>query len=90
MELYKILLFGIIELKESYIQASKFIGAGVATCGLIGAGIGIGFVFAFFLVALSRNPDIEKTLFKYCLLGFALSEAAGLLALMMAFLILFI
>jgi F-type H+-transporting ATPase subunit c len=38
---------------------------------------------------LSRNPLLENKLFQMGLLGFALCEAMGLLAIMMAFLILY-
>lgn len=68
---------------------SKKIGAGLATIGLAGAGVGIGVVFGGFLIAYSRNPNIKNDLFSYTLLGFALTEAIALFALMMAFLILF-
>lgn len=72
-----------------YIVASKMIGAGMATVGLTGAGVGIGIVFGSLLIALARNPFLRKELFGYALLGFALTEAIALFALMMAFLILF-
>ena len=36
-----------------------------------------------------RNPNLKNELFSYTLLGFALTEAIALFALMMAFLILF-
>lgn len=67
----------------------RAIGAGLATVGLGGAGVGVGVVFGGLLNALSRNPNVHDDLFKYAILGFALTEAVGLLALMMAFLILF-
>ncbi len=67
----------------------RAIGAGLATIGLGGAGVGVGVVFGGLLNALSRNPSVDGDLFKYAILGFALTEAVGLLALMMAFLILF-
>jgi len=69
--------------------AAKSIGAGLATIGVVGAGAGIGIVFAGLLVALSRNPGKEDRLMQMVLLGFALTEAMGLLAIMMAFLILY-
>jgi len=68
---------------------AKKLGAGLATIGLAGAGVGIGIVFGCFLMAYSRNPEIKNQLFGYTLLGFALTEAIALFALMMAFLILF-
>lgn len=74
---------------QALVQGSKFIGSGLATIGLVGAGVGVGVVFGCFVISLSRNPQLEKQLFSYAILGFALTEAVGLLALMMAFLILF-
>lgn len=71
------------------ITAAKLVGAGVATVGLTGAGIGIGTVFGAFIVAISRNPSIEQKMFRFCLIGFALTEAMALFVLMIAFLILF-
>ena len=71
------------------LNAAKMIGAGCATAGLSGAGVGIGTVFGALVVGMSRNPSLEKEMFRYTILGFALTEAMGLFALMMAFLILF-
>jgi F-type H+-transporting ATPase subunit c len=79
--------------KVEYIAAintvGKSIGAGLATIGLAGAGVGVGVVFGSLVFALARNPGQQALLFKFAMLGFALTEAVGLLALMMAFLILF-
>ena len=74
---------------DNLLQASKFIGAGLATIGLAGAGVGIGVVFSGLITATSRNPALRPQLFQYAILGFALSEATGLFALMIAFLLLF-
>ena len=71
------------------LQAAKCIGAGCATIGLAGAGIGIGTVFVALVLGISRNPSLKEELFKMAILGFALTEAIALFALMMAFLILF-
>lgn len=68
---------------------AKCIGAGLSTIGVAGAGVGIGVVFGCFLIAISRNPSLEKEMFVYAFLGFALSEATALFALMIAFLILY-
>ena len=70
--------------------AAKIIGTGIATCGLIGAGIGIGVVFGALIIGVSRNPQIKGQLFNYAILGFAFSEATGLFALMMGFLLLYV
>jgi F-type H+-transporting ATPase subunit c len=71
------------------VQCCKLIGSGLATIGLVGAGAGAGVVFGSLLQAFSRNPSKADALVRYAMLGFALTEAVGLLALMMAFLILF-
>lgn len=71
------------------LQCCKMIGSGLATIGLVGAGAGAGVVFGSLLQAYSRNPAKADNLMRYAMLGFALTEAVGLLALMMAFLILF-
>ena len=72
-----------------FIIGAKAIGAGLATIALAGVGAGIGIVFAGYLVAASRNPGMRKELFGNTILGFALTEAIGLFALMMAFLLLY-
>ena len=71
------------------LNAAKMIGAGLATIGLAGAGVGIGTVFGALVLGTSRNPNLKDELFKLAILGFALTEAIALFALMMAFLILF-
>lgn len=60
------------------IQASKIIGTGLATTGLIGAGVGIGVVFGALIIGVSRNPAIKGQLFSYAILGFAFAEWRGL------------
>jgi F-type H+-transporting ATPase subunit c len=69
------------------VAAAKLIGAGLATIGL--AGVGIGTVFGCLVLAVSRNPGEKDELFRLAILGFALTEAIALFALMMAFLLLF-
>lgn len=71
------------------VNAAKLLGAGMATIGLTGAGIGIGVVFGAFVIGVSRNPSLEQKMFRYTIMGFALTEAMALFVLMMAFLILF-
>nr|AWP39918.1 H(+)-transporting ATPase subunit 9 [Clydonella sawyeri] len=79
----------VVNIDFSFVQGCKLLGSGAATIGLTGAGAGIGIVFGSLITAFSRNPFLKKELFSYALLGFALTEAIALFALMMAFLILF-
>lgn len=69
--------------------SAKLIGAGLATIGLAGAGVGIGTVFGALVVGTARNPVIKDELFRIAILGFALTEAIALFALIIGFLILF-
>lgn len=69
--------------------AAKYIGSGLACSGLIGAGVGIGVIFSSLISSTARNPQIRGQLFTYAILGFALAEATGLFALMVAFLLLY-
>ena len=76
-------------LLKMFVTGAKLIGAGLATISLLGSGIGIGVVFAGLVISVSRNPNLDKKLFTYSILGFALSEAVALFGLMMSFLILY-
>ncbi|MEI6559293.1 MAG: ATP synthase subunit C family protein [Rhodospirillaceae bacterium] len=67
----------------------KFVGAGLAAIALAGPGVGIGILFANLVSSVARNPSMQPKLFPLSLLGFALTEAVGLFALLVAFLILF-
>lgn len=76
--------------KIKMLEGAKLIGAGAATIALAGAAVGIGNVFSSLIHSVARNPSLAKQLFGYAILGFALTEAIALFALMMAFLILFV
>ena len=54
------------------LAAAKYIGAGLACSGLIGAGAGIGLIFSSLIASTARNPQIRGQLF-----SFAIFEAAG-------------
>jgi F-type H+-transporting ATPase subunit c len=90
-DIYKInglWIFRII-FSEIMLMAAKLIGAGLATIGLAGAGVGIGTVFGALVLGTARNPVIKDELFRIAILGFALTEAIALFALIIGFLILF-
>ena len=71
------------------LQSAKMIGAGLAVIALAGVGVGIGNIFANLVASVGRNPAIRDTVFPIGILGFALTEAIALFALLIAFLILF-
>jgi len=72
------------------VLVAKIIGTGIATTGLIGAGVGIGVIFGALILGVARNPSMRGQLFSYTILGFAFAEATGLFALMMTFLLLYV
>lgn len=72
------------------LQSAKMIGAGLAVVALMGVGIGIGNIFSSLISSIARNPSARDQLFPIGLLGFALTEAVALFALLIAFLILFL
>jgi F-type H+-transporting ATPase subunit c len=65
----------------------KYIGAGLAAFGMIGAGLGLGNVFGSYFNAVARQPSMEKALSKYLFMGFALVEAIAILAFVLSILI---
>jgi len=69
--------------------AAKMIGAGLAAIGLGGVGVGIGNVFATTIATIGRNPSIQSRVAALMWIGFALVEAIGLYALLVAFIVLF-
>ena len=71
------------------LAAAKYVGAGIACSGLIGAGVGIGLIFASLIASTARNPLMRGQLFTFAILGFALAEATGLFSLMIGFLLLY-
>ena len=50
---------------KKMIQVAKIIGTGLATTGLIGAGVGIGIVFGALILGVARNPSLRGQLFSY-------------------------
>ncbi|MCJ1453657.1 hypothetical protein MMC28_004004 [Mycoblastus sanguinarius] len=77
------------ELATALVEASANVGTGLATIGLVGAGAGIGSVYGALITGVARNPSLRGQMFQYAILGFALAEATGLFALMVAFMIRF-
>ena len=70
-------------------EAAKNIGAGLATLGMIGAGIGVGNIFGNFLNGALRNPSAAASQIGNLFVGAALAEALGILAFVLGLLILF-
>jgi F-type H+-transporting ATPase subunit c len=71
------------------LASAREIGAGLAVIALSGVGAGIGYIFAALVNSVARNPASRDQVFGLGILGFALTEAVALYALLISFLILF-
>jgi F-type H+-transporting ATPase subunit c len=71
------------------LESAKYIGAGLATMGMIGAGAGLGILFGNYLQAAIRNPSAAASQQVWLFLGMALTETMGLFAFVMALLLRF-
>jgi F0F1-type ATP synthase membrane subunit c/vacuolar-type H+-ATPase subunit K len=76
-------------MEDIRLQCFRLVGAGLATIALGGVGMGIGMVFSGYLQAVVRNPSMKQDLFGWAMLGFALTESVGLIAVMVIFFMLF-
>ncbi|HZS83641.1 MAG TPA: ATP synthase subunit C family protein [Stellaceae bacterium] len=72
------------------LQSARMIGAGLAVIALAGVGTGIGAIFSSLVSSIARNPAARGQVFGLGMVGFALTEAVALYALLIAFLILFV
>lgn len=70
-------------------EAARYIGAGLAVVALFGVGLGIGNIFSTLIASIARNPAVQPKVQPVAILGFALTEAVALFALLIAILILF-
>ena len=71
------------------VEAAKMIGAGLAVIALAGVGVGIGNIFSALVTSIARNPAARSEVFGIGIIGFALTEAIALFALVVALLLLF-
>ena len=71
------------------IEAAKLVGAGLAAIGLTGAGIGVGILWGQYFQALARNPQAKEEIGALIWVGFAVTEALGIFALLVSFMVLF-
>jgi F-type H+-transporting ATPase subunit c len=69
-------------------NALKFLGAGVAMIGTLGAGLGLGMIFSAWISAIARNPAAESKFSKIGFIGFAVTELVLLMGFVVAIMIL--
>lgn len=70
-------------------ESLKYIGAGLATIGMVGSAIGVGNIFVALINGIARNPSVEPQLFRSALIGAGLAEALGLFAFLVCMLLIF-
>src|SRR5688500_15023623 len=71
-------------------EAAKLLGAGLAAIGVGMAAIGVGNVFGSFLESALRNPAAADGQQGRLFIGFAAAELLGLLAFVVAMILLFV
>ena len=71
-------------------EAAKLLGAGFAAIGAGLASIGVGNVFAKFLEGALRNPGAADAQQGRLFIGFAAAELLGLLAFVIAMILVFV
>ena len=65
-------------------EAAKYLGAGLAAIGMGFAAIAVGHLFASFLSGALRNPAAADSQRPNLIFGFAVTEALGLIAAVVA------
>jgi ATP synthase F0 subunit c len=78
------------EVAEIIVRGLKYIGAGLAMIGTLGAGLGIGFLGSGAMQGIARNPDAAGTIQINMILAIAFAEAVAIYALVVALVILFV
>ncbi|HVM38753.1 MAG TPA: F0F1 ATP synthase subunit C [Sphingomicrobium sp.] len=71
-------------------EAAKLLGAGLAAIGVGMAALGVGNVFGSFLGSALRNPGAADSQQGRLFIGFAAAELLGLLAFVVAMILLFV
>ena len=68
----------------------RLLAAALAVLPLFGVALALGKIFSDWISSIARNPGAGETVQPVGLLGFALTEAIALFALIIAFIILFV
>lgn len=78
------------EVAQILVEGLKYLGAGLAMVGTLGAGLGIGILGSGALQGIARNPDTAGTIQINMILAIAFAEAVAIYALVVALVILFV
>ncbi len=73
------------------VEAARMIGMGLAAgFGVLGPGIGVGLIGGRAMEAIGRNPDAAGKIVSNMILPIVFTEALGILALVVSFIIKFV
>lgn len=78
------------EVAQILVQGLKYLGAGLAMIGTLGAGLGIGILGSGAVQGIARNPDAAGAIQINMILAIAFAEAVAIYALVVAMLLLFV
>jgi len=84
------LLGAVAEYNENFVDAFKFLGAGIAMIAGIGSGIGQGIAAGKAAEAVGRQPEAEGKIRFMMILGQGVAETTGIYALVIAILLIFV
>lgn len=73
----------------SFVAGMSALGAGIAMLSMFGVGLAIASIASKAVEGTARQPEAQGTLMKLMLIGIALTETAGIFALVIAILLLF-
>ncbi len=71
------------------LASSKVLAAAIASLSLGAVGLAVGRIFTTLIQSIAQNPSARDKIFSVGILGFALTEAVALFALLVAFMILY-
>jgi F-type H+-transporting ATPase subunit c len=78
------------EVATILISGLRYLGAGLAMIGTLGAGLGIGILGSGAMQGIARNPDAAGAIQINMILAIAFAEAVAIYALVVALVILFV
>jgi F-type H+-transporting ATPase subunit c len=67
----------------------QYLGAGIATIGMLGAGIGQGMAAQGACMAVGRNPEVTSKIRTVMIIGSGIAESGAIYALIIGVLLLF-
>ena len=71
-------------------EGFRYIAIGMMSLGLFASAFGVAKIFSSAFEGIARNPEAEPKIAKYIFVGAGLTEAMGLFALVVIFLLMFV